>query len=477
MGNAKKKSREEVEIKRRTIDKIHTLDGLKGLFKVDDDTLKEITESIQQNGYDPANPIVLWAGKDVVIDGHTRLQAAKLAGRKQIPVVEHEFDDEETALEYAIRCQTNRRNLTDGDVLRLVEKVDKRGAKFAVPGSGDKKLSAQATAKLLGVGHQKVTWCRMIIDYGDQALMQDVYDGKSSVAAAYNSIRTKRVEDGDNLAEGEQYDPTEDGSIDVTGKEPVTKPKKRGVARKTAAELKVFNLTTERVEWAKWTWNPITGCEHGCDYCYAYEFAEIRFKGQKGFENGFAYTVHNERLDAPKNTVIPKQHQGDPAWQNVFVCSMGDLFGEWVDKKEIELVMKSVKKYPQWNYIFLTKNPKRLLEVEFTDSCWVGTTVDCQDRVDQAVEVFKKLKAPVKFFSCEPFLTELEFPTLKCIDWLIVGGLSPTKQYPNGEQPEWKWVEKLFNQARKEGTPIYFKPNLTARPKEYPPLSWKGMKE
>jgi len=30
---------------------------------------------------------------------------------------------------------------------------------------------------------------------------------------------------------------------------------------------KKFNLTNENVEWASWTWNPVTGCLHNCSYC------------------------------------------------------------------------------------------------------------------------------------------------------------------------------------------------------------------
>jgi hypothetical protein len=28
-----------------------------------------------------------------------------------------------------------------------------------------------------------------------------------------------------------------------------------------------FNRTNDQVSWAGWTWNPITGCLHGCKYC------------------------------------------------------------------------------------------------------------------------------------------------------------------------------------------------------------------
>lgn len=33
-----------------------------------------------------------------------------------------------------------------------------------------------------------------------------------------------------------------------------------------------------KIEWADSTWNPVTGCKHGCEYCYARRIAE-RFSG------------------------------------------------------------------------------------------------------------------------------------------------------------------------------------------------------
>ena len=34
-----------------------------------------------------------------------------------------------------------------------------------------------------------------------------------------------------------------------------------------------------RIEWCDYTWNPVTGCRHGCSYCYARRIAD-RFKPQ-----------------------------------------------------------------------------------------------------------------------------------------------------------------------------------------------------
>jgi hypothetical protein len=30
---------------------------------------------------------------------------------------------------------------------------------------------------------------------------------------------------------------------------------------------------SESIGWARWSWNPLTGCEHNCPYCYARDMA------------------------------------------------------------------------------------------------------------------------------------------------------------------------------------------------------------
>ncbi len=71
-----------------------------------------------------------------------------------------------------------------------------------------------------------------------------------------------------------------------------------------------FNETRgEGISWAAWSWNPVTGCLHGCDYCYAREIAmSTRFA--PAYPAGFEPTYHNERLEAPKHTRIPGRSPG-----------------------------------------------------------------------------------------------------------------------------------------------------------------------
>jgi protein gp37 len=228
-------------------------------------------------------------------------------------------------------------------------------------------------------------------------------------------------------------------------------------------QIPKFNPVNENIDWAKWSWNPVTGCEHGCRYCYARDIAN-RF-----YDEGFEPTFRPDRLDAPQNTKIPKGREGEPGIRNVFVGSMADLFGDWVSQKWIDAVLEAVSNAPQWNFLFLTKNPKRMVNISWPANAWVGTTVDIRARVKPAQEAFRSIGAKVKFLSCEPLLENVCFKDMTMFDWLIIGGCSKTTKQP-GVQPKWAWVEDLLRDARKDGLQVYFKPNLKARPREYPEL-------
>jgi protein gp37 len=232
---------------------------------------------------------------------------------------------------------------------------------------------------------------------------------------------------------------------------------------KTKDHKPQFNSTNENIDWAKWSWNPVTGCLHGCPYCYARDIAN-RF-----YDHGFEPHFYPDRLSAPENTKVPNKE--GIGWRNVFVCSMGDLFGAWVEQDWIDQVMEAVRNNQQWNFLFLTKNPARLADVWWPENAWVGTTVDCQARVDAAERAFSEMakkgnKPVVSFISFEP-LSEPITINLEDVDWVIIGGQSKSSQAA-AEQPLWDWVEDLHNQARYYGCKVYWKPNLKVRPQEYP---------
>lgn len=139
-------------------------------------------------------------------------------------------------------------------------------------------------------------------------------------------------------------------------------------------------MNKSAIDWCDFSWNPVTGCNFGCEYCYAQRQAtrfagnirmnmtseqlkteaaglyvlEQPFKNYTGavlpFPAGFAPTFHKYRLGDPAKKKKPA---------NIFVCSMADLFGDWIPDEWIEAVFEACKAAPQHNYLFLTKSPGR----------------------------------------------------------------------------------------------------------------------
>jgi protein gp37 len=425
--------------------KIKTAKPFNDLFPIDKNILNAIQEHMQTFGYDESQPIILW--NNLVIDGHTRLISARTCDIKDIPVIEKDFKDEDEALKYALHNQRDRRNMTDADIIRIVQIVDKRkeakrgkDGKFTA-GRSQPTVSAEETAKIVGVGASKVKEARTVLDNADEQTKKAVETGEKTIHQACKETRNKKNEE--------------------TKKKPI------------------FNKTNDNIEWAQWSWNPIVGCEHGCKYCYARDIA-MRFYGN------FKPRFFPERLEAPKNT----KHPGKDApvgERNVFCVSMGDMFGEWVPQEWIDKILEAIKLSPEWNFLILTKNPKRLLSVLWSDypNVWIGATTDNSQRMTEALDIFQQMEEEgrnpiVKFISCEPLLEDIAplsensndgegtlTNDLLYVDWIIIGGQSKSSKCPE-LQPKWHWVEKLLFQARQVGVPVYFKPNLKTRPMEYP---------
>jgi protein gp37 len=240
-----------------------------------------------------------------------------------------------------------------------------------------------------------------------------------------------------------------------TGEE-VPYPKPQGKA--------TFNTSPgEGISWASWSWNPVTGCLHGCDYCYARELATSE-RLKTAYPVGFTPLFHEQRLDAPANTVIPEKHRDDPAWRRVFVCSMADLYGRWVPDEWIQRVHASMLATPEWEYLLLTKFPARYVGLDMPPGAWVGTSVDEQKRVRIAEKAFREIDgAAVKWLSLEPLLEPLEFTDLSMFDWVVIGAQTQTHQ-PTGSvpafAPPFEWVARIVLQAREAGCKVHLKPNL-----------------
>ena len=68
------------------------------------------------------------------------------------------------------------------------------------------------------------------------------------------------------------------------------------------------------------------------------------------------------------------------------------MFGRWVPSEWIQAIIDVFRACPEWIFIICTKFPQRLLEFEFPQNVWIGTTIDKQDRVASAEDAFAQLR-------------------------------------------------------------------------------------
>jgi len=181
------------------VSEIKTAEPFNKIFPISDKVLAAVVMDMRKNGFDPCHPVIVWKGKNTVIDGHTRLEAAHLVGLQDIPIIERDFQDEDAAVEYAIRCQRERRNLTDADIARLVEELDLRHQRGGDHTSEKAKASSEAiapagksadeTARIIGTSRAKVEKVRAIKARAVPEVKAAVEAGIMSINAGYKTTR------------------------------------------------------------------------------------------------------------------------------------------------------------------------------------------------------------------------------------------------------------------------------------------------
>lgn len=179
------------------IESINLKDEFKNLFPLNESMVKTIAKNIVSGSYDKSQPVHVWKAGMILIDGHHRLEAAKRAGLKEIPVFYHHFKDLEEALTYAIKLQTDRRNLSDAELLKILETLDQLKQVGRKALDSDKKSSgksAELTAKKIGVSRSKVEKVRTIQNKASEEIKKAVEDGEMSINAAYNAVQNTSKE-------------------------------------------------------------------------------------------------------------------------------------------------------------------------------------------------------------------------------------------------------------------------------------------
>ncbi|HAN19652.1 MAG: hypothetical protein A2X13_14570 [Bacteroidetes bacterium GWC2_33_15] len=254
-----------------------------------------------------------------------------------------------------------------------------------------------------------------------------------------------------------------------------------------------------KIEWTNETWNPIIGCSkisEGCKNCYAEKMANrLAYMAIKQSNSDFlningigAYTLVT--LDGKwngKTKLVPSAFKKPLEWKKprmIFICSMGDLFHEYVPFEWIDAVFAITQKCMHHTFQVLTKRPERMLEYfksrGITNpylNVWLGVTTENKEEANKRIPVLLNIPAAIRFVSVEPMLSNIQLsgytdegyenlltgdvfcegmnePTKRNkIDWVICGGESGTNARPM--HPD--WVESLQNQCKETNTPFFFK--------------------
>lgn len=200
-----------------------------------------------------------------------------------------------------------------------------------------------------------------------------------------------------------------------------------------------------------YTWNIVAGCLHGCDYCYARRIMK-RF-GKTLQERDFKPVFYSERLNDPLKLKKPS---------TIFVCSMGDLFGNWMPDALIEQILEVVRNHPQQIFLFLSKNPYHYRDFVFPGNCWLGYTgTNGLSGQFQALQKRPGSKNKRNFYmSAEPLL---DYAYLEGSErWLIIGSLNqngrPVSPEKGGTKKE--WILAVLAQADQCEIPVFIKPEL-----------------
>lgn len=278
------------------------------------------------------------------------------------------------------------------------------------------------------------------------------------------------------------------------------------------------------IEWTDATWTPIRvrsadgervgwGCEKvsdGCKNCYAETL-------NKRLGTGLPYAVGAVTKDGGEYFLDEKMLTAPLRWRKprrVFVCSMTDLFGEWVPDEWIDRMFAVMALTPQHTYQVLTKRPERMREYIQRHSAyplagtlndlftfghrlgmqeiptaaieawrgwplpnvWLGTSVEDQGTADVRIPELLATPAAVRFVSYEPALGPVDFATYKVetglwkfdkwaipagLHWVIVGGESG----PAARPFDVAWARSAVSQCRAADVAVFVK-QLGAKPFE-----------
>lgn len=275
-----------------------------------------------------------------------------------------------------------------------------------------------------------------------------------------------------------------------------------------------------KIQWTHSTINPTSGCD-GCELytrppsslttdeelrawllkqpCYASQVHELRWAKSLAVTHPSMYgprfsdvrLIPGRMEEASRwGPVTEKEAEGKPWFttsrRHIFISDMSDALSrdvpfDFLKAEIIDNVTSEKGRRNVWQW--LTKRPQRMAEfdawlaernIAWPKNLWAGTSVTNQRTADMRVPALLKVRAKVRFLSCEPLFDRVEFsnvmnrsdcvsqlgkPALGGISWVIVGGASGNNPAPF----DLRWARSIVSQCRTVEVACFVK-QLGAKP-------------
>lgn len=232
-----------------------------------------------------------------------------------------------------------------------------------------------------------------------------------------------------------------------------------------------------KIEWTTHTFNPWIGCQKvsaGCDRCYA-----------EALSNRYGWTEWGQRkTDTTAPSVGTRKRTSEANWRKplqwaraargaaerprVFCASLADWLDNQVPRHWRYDLWGLIEATPELDWLLLTKRPENYEKLapwhsdKIPKNIWLGTTAENQEQADKRGRILRDIEARVRFLSCEPLLSEIQFEpeTLLALDWVIVGGESG----PSARMMQEWWADHIHAQCKATGVYFFMKQMTGKKP-------------
>ena len=176
------------------------------------DEYTQLMVNIQRDGF--LDPIVVWLNRGIIIDGHNRYHIWETSFKddpnREPSIIEKKFDSREDVVEWIIKHQLGRRNLTDSQrvilALKLRPALEAKAKENLKAGGGDRKSPCktfdkaidkpiritQEIADAAGVSHVTVHKVEKVLaSAAPESLKADMISGKTSINKAHKEVSEK----------------------------------------------------------------------------------------------------------------------------------------------------------------------------------------------------------------------------------------------------------------------------------------------